>query len=58
MQASVLPTEDVWHLVLCEAELRLHGEDGEPHGVAAQHADHVTHTRQHRHHVPPRHHPH
>ena len=35
-----------------DVELLLHGDDGEPHGVAPQQADHVPQTRQHTEHIP------
>ena len=39
------------HLILTNVELLLHGEDGQPHGVPAQQADHVAKAGQETEHV-------
>ena len=39
------------HLVLTDVELLLHGDDGQPHGVPVQQADHVPDTGEEAEHV-------
>ena len=41
------------HLILTDVELLLHGEDGQPHGVPAQQADHVADTGEDAEHISP-----
>ena len=45
-------TEHMRDIPRADVELLLHGDDGEPHGVAPQQADHVPQTSQHTEHIP------